>query len=211
MGKQWRGRGRRGGRPQNTMPQGDKNSPQAQARRRGRLFESALDAEHKLYAHRGIADIHKIPTPCEQISAPYQSQSGSFFVFEGKWGKREFVDYEGVIKGGRSIRLEAKLVSAQQISRNRLGDHQKAHLERTVKLGGIAAVICAIESGVWYVPGELWLDPSSKGVSRVTYRAQELNKIGVALAGPDAFTRIIAGLSNGRLDYLSAAHAAGFI
>lgn len=206
-GHSWQGKRR----PVDTMPKGKKDSPQAQARRRGRLFEAVIDKEHKAYAHFGIADIHKIPTPCEVISAPYQAARGKFQVFEAKWGKREFVDFEGVIKGGRAIRVEAKLVSKDVISRNKITGHQKAHLERTIRLGGIAGILCALTSGVWYVPAEIWMDPSSAGITRVTYRAQELNKIGVALGGPEAFTRIIAELPNGRLDYLSAAHRAGFL
>ena len=111
--------------------------------KRGDALERELATLHANYRRLGLAVVFKVPT-WVQIT---NHKSGSPIV-TGRIEGRVWVDFSGVLKGGRGVAIEAKSMDATRFERNttaafqlrRLSAHQRLTLSDVHAVGGIAAV-----------------------------------------------------------------------
>jgi len=107
------------------------------ARNRGKRLERLLSYVHQLYRNRGEADITK-----KEVATKLDRRSGQIIYLA-----RENFDFEGVLKGGRAIGVEAKETNGQTRlyvdpkGKSGLKVHQIDGLIRWGRLGAIAGVI----------------------------------------------------------------------
>ena len=73
---------------------------------RGMSFESAINATNDYYLSRGLAVIHKKPTPVQIVKVDYPKRSRAKIV-EAYFRQASTTDYSGVYKG-YYIDFEAK-------------------------------------------------------------------------------------------------------
>lgn len=118
---------------------------------KGKHFESLLDVAFAHYETVDRAYVTKTPEPMR----PTKSLGGGKFVafFE----KKAQPDYEGTIKGGRSIMLEAKFTATLRIEQNRVLNTQAEYLDKHSALGARCFVIAGFGSGNAYrIPWAVW-------------------------------------------------------
>ena len=96
---------------------------------RGMTFEKMINESNQYYLSRGLAVIHKKPTPIQIVKVDYPRRSRAKIV-EAYFRQASTTDYSGVYKG-RYIDFEAK--ETQQ--------HQIDHMEAVVQQGGICFVL----------------------------------------------------------------------
>lgn len=104
------------------------------------------------YRENGIADISKVDEPFRVLKL---KQYGKF---EGQFTKKANPDFEGTMKGGRSICFECKYTSKDRISQSVVTDMQAKVLSRKYELGGLVGVCCGIGSRYFFVPWSIWAD-----------------------------------------------------
>lgn len=119
----------------------------------GHDFEQAIERACAIYAQQGIAWIEKTPEP---FRVTEKSKSGG--VFQGRFTARAQPDFQGTVKGGRSIVFEAKYTSTDRLRRDVLTDWQMETLERHGRLGAIAFVCAGIRGSFFTVPWTRWKD-----------------------------------------------------
>lgn len=119
----------------------------------GHDFENAIERACILYARRGIAKIQKVPEPFRVMG---KSKSGG--IFQGRFTARAQPDFQGTVKGGRSIVFEAKYTTADRLRRNVVTEAQMDALEQHEKLGALAAVCVGIRGKFFFVPWCFWRD-----------------------------------------------------
>ena len=79
---------------------------------------------------------------------------GKFIAF---FEKQAQPDYTGTIKGGRSVRFEAKFTSTDRLEQSRVLPKQIKNLDRHQKLGARCYVIAGFLSNeVYRVPWDVW-------------------------------------------------------
>jgi recombination protein U len=152
---------------------------------RGMAFEAALEYQHNLYAARGVALLHKVPTP---IAVGGRRTGGSHGgVWERAWPvKQSIADYLGVWteRGGRALAVEAKEAAGLRWPFDRLPEHQREFLSEWTLAGGLALVVLR-----WTATDELWvldwptLRAAMSGSARSLRRAD--GSPGAATAGTD--------------------------
>lgn len=98
----------------------------------GQAFEDWIEAQNAVLSQRGLAYVFKVPTDRGH---------------DGRPRRKTWVDFSGMVAGGRSIALEAKsCTSAVSFLFSKLKPHQRAVLARTRELGGIAGVLICREN-----------------------------------------------------------------
>jgi len=105
----------------------------------GMLFENALNISNEYYLKKGIANIHKKPTPIQVVKVDYPKREASKIV-EAYYKVPSTTDYNGIYKG-KYIDFEAKETISKSFSFTHIYKHQVEHLLSIKKLGGIAFVI----------------------------------------------------------------------
>ena len=118
----------------------------------GQHFEREIAAACRIYRDRGIADIDKTPEPFRV------SKKGNAGLFTGRFTAPAQPDFQGTLKGGRSIVFEAKQTGKDRILRSVLTDEQMKRLDLHHELGAIAAVCVSINYKIFFVPWVLWRD-----------------------------------------------------
>lgn len=123
-------------------PNGDPNviSRPTNFANRGMSFESAINATNDYYLAKGLAVIHKKPTPIQIVRVDYPRRSRAKIV-EAYFRQASTTDYSGVYKG-HYIDFEAK--ETQQKTTFPLKNfhrHQIKHMEKVVAQGGICFVL----------------------------------------------------------------------
>ncbi len=118
---------------------------------KGKKFESLLDVAFEHYEAIGYAYVTKTPEPMRPTKP---LGNGKFIAF---FEKKAQPDYEGTIKGGRSIMLEAKFTSALQMEQNRVLVAQAEYLEKHSALGARCFVVAGFDTGNTYrIPWAVW-------------------------------------------------------
>jgi penicillin-binding protein-related factor A (putative recombinase) len=119
----------------------------------GKNFENQIMSACLGYLYEGRACIDKIPEPFG-VSKKDQ-QTG---MFKGRFfgNKKAQPDFQGTLKGGKSIIFEAKTTTKDKISLKVLSSHQEALLEKHYQLGAITAVCVGINNDFYFVPYALW-------------------------------------------------------
>lgn len=106
---------------------------------KGMAFENALNISNQYYLSKGIANIHKKPTPINIVKVDYPKRSSSKIV-EAYYQTPSTTDYNGIYRG-KYIDYEAKETSSSSFSFTHIFKHQVDHLINIRKLGGIGFVI----------------------------------------------------------------------
>ena len=103
---------------------------------RGRSFEEFLGAYHDVLAATGRAVVSQVPT-----NVVITGRSGR--TVTGRLGPKVGVDYEGTLKGGRSVHIEAKERSdpVRFAVADALAEHQRTFLDAHDRMGGVALVV----------------------------------------------------------------------
>lgn len=124
---------------------------QTQRRSNGLSFEEVIEAGCDYYRALGIADIDKTPEPMRPLRNLGEGQVIAVYT------KSAQPDFKGILNGGISIVFEAKQTSTDRMLQSRVTEEQTKKLETTDKMGGVAFVLCAFDTGNFYrVPWNVW-------------------------------------------------------
>ena len=184
----------------------------------GMAWEKTIAVEHLMYLRRGAAHIGKIPTPLKPVEPPHARTPSERARFGGgsavcmcRTEPTRHVDFEGVVLGGRSVRLEAKSSRAPRIPLDAVKPHQAKALGHCDTLGGFAAVLVLIEAGMFLVPWIQWQAvPTSTGRILKSLSGSDLEVVGLRFGTTEAAQAVLAGAST-RADWLTAAKKRGWI
>ncbi len=112
---------------------------------RGMTLEEDLNDSNLYYLSRGIAVIHKKPTPIQIVQVDYPKRSAAV-IREAYFKQASTTDYNGVYKG-KYIDFEAKETkNTTSFPLKNFHDHQIRHMEAVLKHGGISFVILRFAS-----------------------------------------------------------------
>ena len=117
----------------------EKISLDSHLKSKGMAFENALNISNQYYLTKGVANIHKKPTPINIVKVDYPERSSSKIV-EAYYQTPSTTDYNGIYRG-KYIDYEAKETSGTSFSFTHIFKHQVEHLINIRKLGGIGFVI----------------------------------------------------------------------
>lgn len=121
----------------------------------GKNFEKFVAMACDFYKREGIADISKVDEPFRVIKLLRNGR------FEGQFTRKANPDFEGTIRGGRSICFECKYTSKERILQSVITKKQADVLDRKYELGGLVGVCCSIGDRYFFVPWEIWSDMES--------------------------------------------------
>lgn len=106
----------------------------------GMTLESDLEVTNQYYLDRGIAVIHKKPTPVQVVDVSYPSRNKAKIV-EAYYKTPSTTDFNGVYKG-KYIDFDAKETNSKtSFPLKNIHDHQVEHLRNIDKHGGIAFLV----------------------------------------------------------------------
>jgi len=107
--------------------------------RLGFSFEEAINESNAYYLTKGIAVIHKKPTPVQIVSVSYPKRSAAK-ITEAYFKIPSTTDYNGIFKG-RYLDFEAKQTNSDSFPFAHIYSHQIHHLEEVAKQGGISFLL----------------------------------------------------------------------
>ncbi|MBM7647955.1 recombination protein U [Bacillus ectoiniformans] len=146
---------------------------------RGMTLEEDLNATNEFYLDRGLAVIHKKPTPVQIVQVDYPKRSAAV-IKEAYFKQASTTDYNGVYKG-RYIDFEAKETrSTTAFPLKNFHEHQILHMKEVDRQQGIAFVIIrfSMTEEMYYMPASLlftyWDRMQSGGRKSIT--KQEIEK-----------------------------------
>lgn len=129
----------------------------AVARAQGKNFEDRLTVALDYYKARGLASIEKTPEPMRVIKSMGQGR------FLACFEKKAQPDFTGTIRGGRSVKFEAKYTTGDRLEQSRVLPQQAEYLTRHQALGARCYVIVGFSSGrVYRVPWDAWAGMKEK-------------------------------------------------
>lgn len=112
---------------------------------RGMTLEEDLNETNSYYVDRGIAVIHKKPTPVQIVNVDYPRRSAAV-IKEAYFKQASTTDYNGVYKG-RYIDFEAKETKfSTSFPLKNFHEHQIVHMNAVLEQGGICFVILRFSS-----------------------------------------------------------------
>ena len=124
----------------------------------GDAFEQYIIAACEAYKLQKLARVEKTPEPFKVIGSKKQNEYG-IWVFEGYFTAPAQPDFQGTLRGGRSIVFEAKTSQTDRIDRSDVTANQEDALEWHSSLGALAYVYVSIGLKAFYrVPWETWRD-----------------------------------------------------
>ena len=107
---------------------------------RGMSFEKMINETNNYYLTRGLAVIHKKPTPVQIVRVDYPQRSQAKIV-EAYFRQASTTDYSGVYKG-YYIDFEAKETRQKKsMPMKNFHPHQIAHMQMVLEQGGICFVL----------------------------------------------------------------------
>lgn len=107
---------------------------------RGMTLEEDINATNQYYLQKGIAVVHKKPTPVQIVRVDYPKRSAAV-ITEAYFKQASTTDYNGVYKG-RYIDFEAKETRHKtSFPLKNFHAHQINHIRQVLDQGGIAFVI----------------------------------------------------------------------
>ncbi|MGD8188538.1 Holliday junction resolvase RecU [Brevibacillus ginsengisoli] len=115
---------------------------------RGQAFEQLLNLTNQQYEAKGIALIHKRPTPVKVL------RTRGNLITNAVYDKKSTVDYDGTYKG-RAIYFEAKSTREKnRFDLKNIERHQLEHLEKAEHNGAICFFLIEFASynEVYFVP-----------------------------------------------------------
>ena len=112
---------------------------------RGMSFEKMINESNSYYLSRGLAVIHKKPTPIQivKVDAPHRSRAK---IVEAYFRQASTTDYSGVYKG-HYIDFEAKETRQKKsMPMKNFHSHQIEHMEAVLEQKGICFVLLHFSS-----------------------------------------------------------------
>ncbi|KSU85547.1 MULTISPECIES: Holliday junction resolvase RecU [Fictibacillus] len=107
---------------------------------RGMTLEEDLNKSNEFYLERGIAVIHKKPTPVQIVNVEYPKRSAAV-IKEAYFKLASTTDYNGIYQG-KYIDFEAKETKNKtSFPLRNFHEHQIRHMEAIIAHGGIAFII----------------------------------------------------------------------
>lgn len=107
---------------------------------RGMSFEAEINQTNQYYLDKGIAVIHKKPTPIQIVSVDYPKRSAAV-IKEAYFKEASTTDYNGVYKG-KYIDFEAKQTKNKtSFPLSNFHEHQIIHMKNCLKQDGITFVL----------------------------------------------------------------------
>ncbi|GIN96560.1 Holliday junction resolvase RecU [Siminovitchia terrae] len=107
---------------------------------RGMTLEEDLNETNQYYLTKGLAVIHKKPTPVQIVHVDYAKRSTAV-IKEAYFRQASTTDYNG-ISNGKYIDFEAKETkSSTSFPLKNIHEHQIDHMKNVIKQNGIAFVI----------------------------------------------------------------------
>lgn len=123
----------------------------AAAHAKGARFEARLERSFDFYRGTGAALICKSPEPMRPVRNLGNGKFEAFFV------KKAQPDYEGTIKGGRTVIFEAKYTDTSKIEQSRVTTSQTDYINEKSSLGARCYVLAGFGSGAVYkIPWSIW-------------------------------------------------------
>lgn len=105
---------------------------------RGMNLEDAINITNEYYLDKGIAVVHKKPTPIQIVKIDYANGAR---ICDAYFKSPSTTDYNGVYKG-KYLDFEAKETQNKtSFPFHNIGEHQLKHLENVLKQGAIAFLI----------------------------------------------------------------------
>ena len=112
---------------------------------RGMSFEKMINESNSYYLSRGLAVIHKKPTPIQIVKVDYPHRSRAKIV-EAYFRQASTTDYSGVYKG-HYIDFEAKETRQKKsMPMKNFRSHQIEHMEAVLEQKGICFVLLHFSS-----------------------------------------------------------------
>ena len=112
---------------------------------RGMSFEKMINDTNDYYLSRGMAVIHKKPTPIQIVKVDYPRRSRAKIV-EAYFRQASTTDYSGVYQG-HYIDFEAKETRQKQsMPIKNFHSHQIEHMDQVIQQGGICFVLLHFSS-----------------------------------------------------------------
>ena len=112
---------------------------------RGMSFEKMINESNNYYLSRGLAVIHKKPTPIQIVKVDYPHRSRAKIV-EAYFRQASTTDYSGVYKG-HYIDFEAKETRQKKsMPMKNFHSHQIKHMEAVLEQKGICFVLLHFSS-----------------------------------------------------------------
>ena len=112
---------------------------------RGMSFEKMINESNNYYLSRGLAVIHKKPTPIQIVKVDYPHRSRAKIV-EAYFRQASTTDYSGVYKG-HYIDFEAKETRQKKsMPMKNFHSHQIEHMESVLEQKGICFVLLHFSS-----------------------------------------------------------------
>ncbi|MBM7703319.1 Holliday junction resolvase RecU [Metabacillus iocasae] len=107
---------------------------------RGMTLEEDLNETNEYYLVKGIAVVHKKPTPVQIVKVDYPKRSAAV-IKEAYFKQASTTDYNGVYKG-KYLDFEAKETKNKtSFPLQNFHEHQIQHMEQILKQNGICFVI----------------------------------------------------------------------
>lgn len=116
----------------------------------GKNFERFVEMGCDYYRQEGLADISKFPEPFRVTELMARGR------FKGQFIGKANPDFEGTLKGGKSICFECKYTNNKSIRQAVVTEKQGEILDAKYKLGGIVGVCCGIGDRHFFVPWSIW-------------------------------------------------------
>lgn len=107
---------------------------------RGMTLEEDINESNEFYLVRGLAVIHKKPTPVQIVSVDYPKRSAAV-IKEAYFKQQSTTDYNGVYRG-KYIDFEAKETKNKtSFPLQNFHDHQIDHMKAVLRQSGICFVL----------------------------------------------------------------------
>lgn len=121
----------------------------------GHFFEGYICAACETYRNSGVAEIDKTPEPFRVT----KKHPGG--IFTGRFVSLAQPDFQGTLRGGRSICFEAKYTTTGQMRRSVLTQTQMKKLEAHEGAGAVTGVCIGISDKFYFLPWAVWRDMKS--------------------------------------------------
>jgi recombination protein U len=157
----------------------------------GQAFEGFIKTGCEYYRLNGRAEIGKTPEPFRV------SQKHGGGVFTGRFTALAQPDFQGTLKGGRSICFEAKYTTTGKLKFNALTDAQQTALGNHDALGAMAGVCAGIGDSFYFVPWRMWRD-MKPWCGRLYTTADDLEPYRVKFTGALLFLDYVHGGAGGQ-------------
>lgn len=142
--------------------------------KRGMTLEEELNQANQYYQTKGLAVIHKKPTPVKIVNVAYPKRSAAK-ITEAYFSQASTTDYNGIYRG-YYVDFDAKETKNKTaIPLDNFHEHQIVHLQAIVAQGGIGFVIIrfVVQDEVFVYPAKhlitYWENKANGGRKSIPY------------------------------------------